>query len=429
MKLGILWKNLLWLRLVTAFVLAARVVTCQLCAAEPWWPQFHGPNGDNISADTGLLKQWPADGPKLAWQFSEAGRGYSGVSIAKGRVFMSGDFGNESWVLALDMNGKLLWKTQNGASWQGPYPGSRTTPTFDNGIVYQMNAHGRLVALEAATGKEVWVVDLKERFDAAHGKWGLTENVAIEGDRLFCTPGGEKALVAALDKRTGKTLWTNTDLKQTAAYCSPILVTHGGVRQLITMTQKSVVGVETATGKLLWSHPHETRSDQNVNAPIYHNGYICTASGHFGGARLVKISADNRSATEVWWKKDLDCCHGGVVRIGDCLYGSACRGGGRGFFCADFMTGDTRFRDLKMSKLSLTLADGLLYAVRNNGTMLLLSPRADGFDVVSQFDVRKTGGTDEFWAHPVVCGGRLYLRHGSNLFAYQVREESSVSQE
>ncbi len=391
--------------------------------AKPWWPQFHGPKRDNVSADTGLLKKWPAEGPKLAWQFSEAGRGYSGVSIAEGRIFTAGDFGEEAWLLALDMNGKLLWKTQNGASWQGAYPGSRTTPTFDNGVVYQMNAHGRLVALKAATGKVVWTVDLKERFGATHGTWGLAENVAIEGNRLFCAPGGEKALVAALDKRTGKTLWTNTDLKEIAAYCSPILVTHGGVRQLITMTAKSIIGVEPATGKLLWSHPHETRNDQNINAPIYRNGYVCTASGHSGGARLVKLSADSRKATEVWWKKDLDCCHGGVMLVGDRIYGSACRAGGKGFFCADFMTGETKFRDLKMGKLSLTLADGLLYGVRNNGAMLLLSPRADGFDVVSQFEVSKTGGKDEFWAHPIVCGGRLYLRHGSNLFACQVRAE------
>ncbi len=410
-------------QLLLALLASAPLLSAAEPSTQPWWPQFHGPNRDNVSADTGLLKKWPAGGPKLAWEFSETGRGYSGVSLAGGRIFTAGDFGGEEWVLALDLDGKLLWKTQNGASWQEAYPGSRTTPTCDNGLVYQMNAHSVLTAFEAATGKVVWSVDLKERFEATHGTWGFAENVVIEGDRLFCTPGGDKALVAALDKRNGKTLWTNTELKQKAAYCSPILVTHGGLRQLITLTQKSVIGVEVASGKLLWSHPHVTPNDQNINMPIYHDGCVLTASGHSGGSRLVKLSDDNRTATEVWWRKDLDCCHGSLMLLTGQLYASACRSGGKGFFCADFLTGETKFRDLKMGKLSLTFADGLLYGIRNTGTMLLLAPHKDGFDIVSQFEVPKNGGPDEFWTHPVVCAGRLYLRQGNNLFCYQVRGE------
>lgn len=390
-------------------------------AADPnaFWPQFHGPNRDNMSTESALLKKWPSEGPALLWKSSECGRGYSGVAVADGRIFTAGDLGDEEWVFALDMSGKLLWKTQNGACWPGPYPGSRTTPTHSADHLYQMNAHGKLTAFQATTGKIVWSVDLKDRFGSVHGTWGLAENVAVDGDRLFCVPGGSEALITALDKRTGQTIWVNTELKEVAAYSSPILVTHNGVRQLITMTQHSIIGVDLQGGKLLWSHPHQTPNDQNVNMPIYRDGYVFTASGHSGGGRVVKISADSRSATEVWHRRDLDNCHGGVMLIGNRLYGSACRIGGKGFFCADFLTGEVLGRQ-KFGKLSLTSAAGLIYGLGNTGTMHLLSPRADGFDIVSQFDVPRGDSNDEFWAHPVVCGGRLYIRHVDTLFAYDI---------
>lgn len=400
------------------FTLILRCIADAANAAD--WPQFHGPNRDNMSTESGLLKRWPAEGPKLLWKSAECGRGYSGVAIANGLIFTAGDFGDEERVLALDLNGRLLWQMPNGASWTGPYPGARTTPTHDHGFVYQMNAHGKLTAFEAATGKVVWSVDLRERFGAKHGTWGLAENVAVEGNRVFCTPGGPKALLAALDKRTGRTLWVNTELPEVAAYSSPILVTHGGRRQLITLTQRSIVSVDPGNGKLLWSHPHETPNDQNVNMALYRDGYVFTASGHSGGARVVKISADNRSATEVWHRRDLDNCHGSVMLLGDRLYGSACRSGGKGFFCADFQTGEVKGRE-KFGKLSLTSAEGLIYGLGNTGKMYLLSPRAEGFDIVSQFDAPHGTGKDEFWAHPVVCGGRLYIRHSDTLLAYDIR--------
>ena len=155
-------------------------------------------------------------------------------------IFTAGDFDDAEMVLALDMDGKLLWKSPNGEAWRGSSPGSRTTPTYNDGAVYHMNPHGRLAAFEAQSGKELWAVDLKAQFDAQYGVWALAENVVVDGDKVLCMPGGPKGRVVALDKRTGKTLWANTEIEHTAAYCSPVVVTHGGVRQLITMTQKSV---------------------------------------------------------------------------------------------------------------------------------------------------------------------------------------------
>jgi outer membrane protein assembly factor BamB len=408
--------------LLIAWALAPAALHADQIDGQPWWPQFHGPRRDNVSQETGLLKKWPEEGPKLLWKFTECGEGFSGVSLAGGKIFTAGDFDDVEKVLALDLNGRLVWQSLNGESWTGPYPGSRTTPTYSDGIVYQLNPTGRLAAYGADSGEEVWVVDLFEKFGARYGTWSLTENVAVEGDLLFCVPGGSKALVVALDKKTGRTVWANTALDETAAYCSPIVVTHGGVRQLIALAQKSIIGVDVATGKLLWSHPHVTPHDQNVNAPVYSNGYVFAASGHSGGGRLVKIDPDNRDAKEVWWDEDLDNCHGFVMLVDGNLYGSACRSGGKGFFCADLLTGEVRYRETKMTKLSLTSAEGLIYGVTQKGEMLLIEPRPDRFEVVSQFHTPEDSRA-LCWAHPVVCGGRLYVRRGEFLYAYDVRGE------
>jgi hypothetical protein len=366
------------------------------------------------------MNKWPEDGPKLLWKLSECGEGFSGVALADSKIFTAGDFGDVEKVLALDMNGRLLWEAQNGESWTGPYPGSRTTPTFSDGVVYQMNPKGRLAAYEADSGKEVWAVDLVHEFGARYGTWSMTENVAVEGDMLFCVPGGSKALVVALDKKTGRAVWTNTALDETAAYCSPILVTHGGARQLIALSQKSIIAVDVRTGKLLWSHPHVTPHDQNVNAPVFHEGCVFVASGHSGGGRLVKIDDDGRGVKQIWWRKELDNCHGSVMLFGGNLYGSACRSGGKGFFCADLLTGEVRFREARMEKLSLTAAEGLIYSLTQRGEVLLIRPNPDRLDVVSRFRTPPDSKALA-WAHPVVCGGCLYLRRGEYLYAYDVR--------
>ena len=225
----------------------------------PSWPEFHGAGRTNVSTETGLLKKWPAEGPPLVWKYSSCGEGYSGVAIAQGKIFTAGDFDDAEMLLALDLDGKLLWQSPNGAAWHGASPGSRTTPTYDDGALYHMNPHGRLAAYEAQSGKPLWHVDLRDRFDAQGGVWAFAENVVVDGNKVLCMPGGTKGRVVALDKHSGQTLWANTEIEFPAAYCSPLIVTYRGIRQLISMTQKSVVGVDVETGKLVWSAPFVPR--------------------------------------------------------------------------------------------------------------------------------------------------------------------------
>jgi outer membrane protein assembly factor BamB len=387
-----------------------------------WWPQFHGPNRDGMSSETGLLKRWPEGGPRLAWRFPECGKGYAGVSIAGGRIFTAGDFNRVELILALDLNGKLIWKAENGASWRGSTPGARATPTCADGTVYHMNPTGRVAAYDAATGKDLWHVDLRERFEARHGAWGFAENIVVDGNAVLCVPGGDKGRVVALDKATGATLWANTTIDDSAAYCSPLVVTHGGVRQLVTLMRSAVVGIEVATGKLLWRHPHQAPYGMNCTMPKYHDGSVFVASGHNTGGRLIRIvgEAGGSAAHEVWFNNDLDNCHGGVIILGDYLYGSGCRLHHDGLRCVQLSSGKTMPPLGSLGKVALTYADGLLYCVDQKGRVSLVKPDPKGSSVLSSFALPPMS-KDDVLAHPVVCGGRLYLRHAENLYAYEVR--------
>ena len=391
---------------------------------QPYWPQFGGPRRDSISRETGLLKKWPKEGPRLIWKYSECGKGFSGVSIAEGKIFTAGDFGKREMLIALTLDGKLLWTSPNGGSWRGSSPGSRTTPTYVDGVLYHMNPNGRVAAYRAESGKEIWAVDLKKRFEARFGVWALAENVIVEGDKVLCLPGGKKALAAALDKKTGKTIWTTTGLADPAAYCSPVVATHKGVRQMITMTAKSVISVDVATGKLLWTYPYPMGVPQHATPPVYHDGHVFVACGHSTGGTLLRINPNGRGVTRVWHMRKFDNCHGAVIHIGGRLYGSGCRLGGKGFYCVDFLTGKTIGTNRTVGKVSILHADGMLYGLNHKGPMYLMEITAGGVKVVSRFDMPGKRKTNVYLAHPVICGGRLYLREGNNLYAHDIRAKA-----
>ena len=408
--------------IVVGLAVQASVLLGADASRGPSWPEFHGLGRTNISTETGLLKKWPDGGPPLVWRFSECGRGYSGVSIADGMIFTAGDFDEIEMILALDMNGKLVWKAANGEAWLRASPGSRTTPTYNDGAVYQMSPKGRLAAFEAQTGRPLWAVDLKSKFDAQYGIWALAENVIVEGNKVLCMPGGPKGRVVALDKKTGETIWANTEIQDSAAYCSPAIVTHGGVRQLITMTQKSVVGVDVEKGKLLWTFPFVPTSPQNALTPVYEDGYVFVACGHWSGGTVFKISPDSSSVEAVWYRKDLDNCHGGAILVDGKLFGCGCRQGGKQFYCVDFRTGRSLQIDKTLVKVGITSAEGMLYCLNHQGMMSLLKITPTGFDIVSQFSLGKRPA-NTYLAHPVICDGRLYLRHEQHLSVYDIRRQ------
>ncbi len=389
-----------------------------------YWPRFHGSKGDNISTETGLLEKWPEGGPKLLWTAEGIGDGFSGVTIADGFIYTDGDIDGKNTITALDMNGEMRWQVGNGAAWTGSHSGSRGTPTIDGDRLYHENTLGEVVCLDAKTGKKIWRTNILERFGSENVKWALAESLLIDGDRLICCPGGPDTMVVALDKMTGKTVWKSPGVNgELVGYASPILIEQDGLRIVLTMSHKSLVGVNADRGDVLFSYPHLTKYDINATSPIYHDGQIFISSGYgTTGSTLLKLDVDGRRAkvTKVWNSRELDNHHGGVIFFDGHLYGAAHNFNRGKWICLDWKTGEMKYAAKGVGKGSATMADDMLYTLSEKKKAGLVKATPDGHKLAGEFKI-PSGGKGPSWAHPVVCGGRLYIRHGDFLYAFDVR--------
>jgi len=415
-------RLLVWVALVQA-----ACATYHLEAAD--WPQWHGPRRDNISTETGLLKQWPSDGPQLQWTATGCGEGYSSVSIAGGLLFTAGVIDNQTYVLAFDLDGRPKWKSLNGEKgavlpprreWGRPWSGAKSTPTVDDGLVYHLNEVGRLAGFDAQGGNQVWAVDVMTRFKAVEPVAGYAESVLVVSDKVICYPGGTDGSLVALDKKTGKVVWANTEIGDQPSYSSPILVEDNGVRQIVAMSARAVFGVEADTGRLLWRSEHVNRDEENVDTPIYHEGCVFVSSGYGRGADMLRPTFGGTAigVDKAWSNERFGNLHGGTVLLDGRIYGVSYDA--RSWCCLEVRTGQLQYRGRGLGETSLTYADGMLYCLGDRGTMALVPPSPDGFEPVSRFEL-PSGGRGPYWAHPVVCGGRLYVRHADRVFAYDVR--------
>jgi outer membrane protein assembly factor BamB len=396
----------------------AAALTTTAVAAEPSWPRFRGAGRDNLSTETGLLNRWPDGGPKLVWKARGVGHGYSTVAIAGGLIYTTGNVEGKTLISALDMAGKVRWRVENGPSWDEPMGGTRGTPTINGDRLYHENAHGDVVCLDAKTGKWIWGLNILEEFGGTNIRWGLAESLLIDGDRVICSPGGPKTAVVALDKRTGRTVWQSPSAGDLAGYASPTLAQQAGLRMILTMTARAAIGVNADTGELLWRFEHLTPFDENVCIPIYHDGRVFFSTQLTDAVQLeVTVTGRKASVRPAWRSGDLDNHHGGVLLVDGFLYGS-CHS--PKWACLDWTTGQTKYQSRGVGKGSLTYADGMLYTFGEGGHVALVSATPDGHEPAGQFRVPE-GGSGPGWAHPVVCGGRLYIRHSDLLFAYDVR--------
>ena len=406
--------------LVTATLLLA----ASNAIAADIWPVFHGIDGTNKSPDTGLLKEWPDDGPELLWQIDGLGSGYSTVSVANGMIYTAGNVDEKTIVTALDMDGKVVWTAQNGEGWKENFPGTRGTPTVDGDRVYHESPFGNVICLNAKNGDKIWELNILEEFEGENITWALSESLILDGNRLICCPFGKKASVVALEKKTGEVIWAAESTEDKAGYGTPVLVEDRGIRMILTMNQKAVVGVDADSGKLLFRHPHETKYDVNVLIPVFHEGQVYVSSGYGTGSQMLKLIVDGKavSVEQVWETKNLDNHHGGVILLDGCIYGTDMKGK---WVCLDWKTGEEKWSEKGIGKGSVTYADGLLYGFNENEnkrTVGLIKPNPEAYELVSEFQLPE-GGKDKCWAHPVIIGGRLYLRHGDLLFAYDVKKK------
>jgi outer membrane protein assembly factor BamB len=388
------------------------------------WPCFHGSDRTNKSTETGLAKAWPGNGPVLLWTVSGLGEGYSSISIGDGLLYTAGKYDNQTYVFCYDLNGKPVWKKPNGKawtttlSWATSYTGSRSTPTFDKGVLYHLSESGRLTAFEAKNGKEIWTRELAKDFEAEAPEYGYSESVLIDGDNLFVKPAGKKGYQVCLNKITGATSWVNTDIPGTMGYTSLVIMEFGGFRQIVGASSNCYYGVDTRTGKLLWKVDFENQRELNLTDAICYKEYVFLTSGYGKGSMLVKLRSSGKTIVpEKVWQSDLmDNHHGGVILNDGYLYGSGSNS--RGWFCLDFFTGKMMWKT--DGKGSLTYADGMLYILDERGTMKLVKATPEKYERAGEFKVPE-GGEGMYWAHPVVCGARLYIRHADRLYAYDIR--------
>lgn len=404
-------------------LLLAIMVLSAACAHAADWPQWDGPNRDRKSTEVDLLKKWPEQGPELLWSVDGLGEGFSSVSIVNGTIYTTGKIEKQLVLFAIDTKGSHKWKRNCGPAWEKPHPGARTTPTFDNDCLYLITGKGKVVCVDANTTKIKWSVNTIERFQAKPGQWGIAESLLIDGNNVICTPGGKDATIVALDKNTGDTIWQSIGLSEVSAYCSPILVERGGRRLIVTMTAKSTVAVDADSGKLLWRIPGKFYKDKpreiNPNTPLYYDDSIYVTTGHLGGIKL-KLSEDGSKVEQAWEDPNLDCYHGGVVLVDGNIYGSTYDGSWASIRWSD---GKLNYKQKWLGKGAILYADSMLYCYEEKkGTFALVTATPDSFDIVSSFEVKM--GTAEHWAHPVICNGNLYIRHGDTLMAYDIKKLS-----
>jgi len=423
-------------RLICAAVLLASPEV-ELFAAD--WPQFRGPRRDGVCDETGLLQQWPEGGPPLLWTSTNLGRGYSAPVVVGQRIFLAGDAGEELQIFALDLEGREVWQAKNGRSWKQPYPGARASCTYSERRLYHLNAHGRLVCLDADSGKELWSVNVIERFGGKVIHWGLSENLLVDGPRVIVTAGGSKGLMAALDKQTGETVWASEPLRlgesrppaherlsephgevDSASYGSPILVKTGSRRQIVNCSLRHVFGVDADTGELLWTRPMQTRYSVIAITPVLVGDAVFVTAPDGEGGKLYRLPTDGPPVrVEELWRSELDTCQGGVVHVNGALYGAMYHKR-KEWVSLDTRTGAVRFRLNDFAKGPLLYADKRLYCLSEEGEVVLLDTGAKAFDVTGRFRLVPERKGDA-WTHPVIANGRLYLRYHETLFCYDVR--------
>ncbi len=397
--------------------------TSVYCQENKSWTSFHGSDRLNKSAETGLLNAWPEAGPALVLKIDGIGEGYSSISIADGLIYTSGKHENQTFVYAFDLDGKPVWKKPNGAawdvevSWANTYNGPRSTPTYDNGVIYHLSEAGRLSAYKSKTGDLIWARELTKDFQAEIPMYGFSESVLIDGKNLYVRPAGKNGFQVCLDKMTGATIWTNNEIPGANGYNSMIISDFGGLQQLIGASSNCFYSVDTKNGKLLWKIDYENRHSLNCSDAIAFNEYVfITTMGK--GCTLIKMkpSADGISIEKVWQNEQLmDNYHGGVLLNNGYVYGSG--SSSRSWFCIDMLTGRQIWKTPGSG--SLTFADGMVFLYDEKGTTKLVKASPESLEIKGEFRT-PSGGKGPYWAHPVVCGGRLYLRHDDVIFVYDV---------
>src|SRR5665648_240567 len=389
--------------------------------------QWRGPNRSGIYPDKNLLKSWPENGPPLVLELKDIGTGYSSPVICKNSIYVTGRKDTMDVVSSYEMNGTKKWETAYGRAWNKSFPETRCTPTIENDRIYLVSGMGEVCCVDAVSGERIWSVDAQTKYKGEPHRWGIAESVAISDKAVFYVTGGEETSVIALDKADGKLLWETKSLGGTRAYASSLIVEKAGLQILLAQTANDLIAVNLENGEIIWSfnlmkyHTGETGKGGNTNTPLFYNNEIFITSGYDHPAIMLSLAADGRSVSLRWTNPDFDNHLGGVVKVGEYIYGSNWKNNANGnWICVDWNTGKTRYETKWFNKGSVISADGLLYCYEEkSGNLALVKPNPEKFDVVSSFKIEK--GEGPHWAHPTIYDGKLLVRHGEYLSVYNLK--------
>lgn len=397
---------------------------------------WRGENQDGIYNEKNLLKKWPVEGPKLTWSNDSLPTGYSSPAIGEDLIYLTGLVDTIDYIIALAHNGIEKWRKPFGRAWTESFSDSRSTPTIDGDKVYVQSGYCYVACFNAITGDEIWNVNAFEKFEGKTGIWGYSESLLIIDDKVLVTVGGLKTTMVALNKNTGETIWQSESLKDTTGYSSPILIEKNGKKVAVNVMANYVFGVDTDNGKILFKENYAKIDDKrslivwkdapkiNTNTPLYYKDELYVTSGYNHSGVKFKVANDLSKLEVAWTDSVLDVHHGGVVKVGDHIYGSNWINNGQGNWCCiDWKTGKAKYETQWQNKGVIIANDGILYCYdEKKGNIALVNANPEKFEVISSFKI--THGKGPHWSHPVISKGILYIRHGKALMAYNIKEPS-----
>ena len=407
-------KNLLFLGLIILMYSCAEPVVNEVA---PEFAQWRGDNRDGKYTDTNLMKSWPKEGLSLLWFNDSIGTGYGSPIVTSDRLYVMGAFDSTGYLMAFNLNGKMLWKSTYGKEFTESFEGSRCTPTLIGDLMYVCSGHGEITCFDTA-GTKKWSKNMITDFNGKNIHFGYSESLLIDDSTLFATPGSNDTNVVALDRFTGTLKWISKGKSQLSAYCSPLLITLSNRKIMATFSANEFFGLDTKNGNLLWSHKQDTFCDIHGNTPFFENGSIYYAAGCGNGLVRLELSADGSKISEKWRTNKLINYISGVVKVNNVIYG-ACEDSKK-WKSVDALTGNV-IDSLDFNKGITIFADSMLYCYNEKGELGLIDPKANKLQLVSSFKIDK--GTKEHFAHPVICHGVLYVRHGKSLLAYDLRKK------
>lgn len=389
--------------------------------------QWRGPDRDGKYPDTGLLKSWPEGGPDLLMKVEDLGNGYSSPLVVDNMIYISGKRDLNDVLTKLDMNGNILWETVYGKAWDRSFPETRSTPTIEDGRIFIMGGMGTVVCMDAESGEFIWQQDTHKEYEGEYHRWGMTESLLLTDKAVISSPTGDRTAVVALDKKDGSLLWESEPQGGVRSYVSPMLIEHGGTSMILITTSEDILAVDPESGEVYWNmdlageYGFEGRRN-NTNTPLFHQGEIYTTSGYDAQGVMLSLSDDGKSAEVKWHNGILDVHHGGLVLVDGYLYGSNWINNGNGnWVCQEWESGKQLWEEKWHNKGSIIYADGLLYIFEEKqGHIGLLEPSPEEFKMISSFRLESRSGP--YWAHMAIFNKKLFVRHGTVLYVYDIAE-------